>query len=298
MAGSMFDQLEQELLLGESRFLEEIERYVEKKKEQGEKLTPDDIVNWMRRYAYQGDIFSMLIQGLSGHGKTTLALQLAARYYKRGSRMGWSKALEYTMFDPVEIIATILRHLRQNKIVPLLIFDDAGAWLSKWGLTVDKRFFLEFTNLLRTSVGVIIYTDIWSISKYIRDTVKVRVMVQKLSRSQYEQYNIPADTNLEWSVARLYITKISLKGPYYKLLSEIVFPLELPKRVRARYNKKRHEYTAKLAGRVIKRLIESRAGKRILKTEAGRELLQEIAEMIGEELGEEETEEEFMDIEE
>ncbi len=42
----------------------------------------------------------------------------------------------------------------------LLIFDDTDAWLSKWRLRIDKRFFLEFTSLLRPSVDGSIYTDI------------------------------------------------------------------------------------------------------------------------------------------
>ena len=274
MARKKFDELEAEVLR-DDEFVRLIEEYVEQKVADEERLRIDDLVSWIRWVGERGDIFSILIQGQSGVGKTTLALQIAARYYRRGKLLGWKRALEHLMFDPIEVVSLIRKNLDLGRQVGLIIFDDAGAWLSKWGVTIDKRIYMEFSNLLRMAVKSIIYTDIFSVAKYVRDTAKLRVIVRKIPRSAYHEYGI-RDKEKEWSVARMYITDFSIRGPYYRLLGEIVYPLYLPEKVRRAYNRKRMEYTKRLADRVIKRLKESRSGKKLLKrSPAARELVEE-----------------------
>lgn len=275
-----FDPIEREVMADEF-FVRQLEEYVRSRQEEGEGLTLDELVGWIKAHIWRGDIFSMLIQGLSGHGKTTLALKIAARFYAKGRRPGWKAALEHLFFDPLEITAAILRAVRQGKLLPLIIFDDAGAWLSKWAVTADKRFFLEFSNLMRMAVGAILYTDIYAINKYVRDTAKMRVVVRKIPRSLYQEYGIDPGDRREWSAARLYVTKLSIKGVAYKKLVDIVYPLDLPRYVRSAYSKRRREYTGRLAQRVILRFLSSRGAKRIFESGGGEALLEELAEIAG-----------------
>lgn len=277
-----FDDLESQLVEYDT-FIEVLEEYVKRKTEEEGQFTIENLVHWIRSYGIKGDIFSMLIQGLSGSGKTTLALKIGAYYlfnFKK-NKPSYRQALKYTVFDPFDVLNIILKHLEQRKKVPIIIMDDAGSWLSKFVRTLDKTAFLEFYNLLRSSVNTLIFTDIWSIDKYIRDTVKIRALVRKIPQSQYENYGIPRDTRVEWSIASLYAVQLTINGPVKKKLTEIIYPLELPDYVRRAYEEERRKYTTQLAIRVFKRMVSSKSGLEQLESrESGRRLLKTIADIV------------------
>ncbi len=250
-------------------------------------LNPAFFAHIINMYIQHHDIFIMLIQGLSGHGKTTLALHIAAEFYKtyrknKKIKNGYTRALRYLMFDPLEIVSELIKQFRRQKPVDIIIFDDAGTWLSKWGITADKRTFLEFMNLLRTAVGAMIFTDIWSVAKYVRDISKVKVIVEKLSPSEYPRYGIK-DTKREWSIGKVYLTKISIKGVYETYIGDVLFPLDLPQVVRYKYNAKRTKYTMRLAARVISRILSNdKVIQNYAKSSSGRKFLEELMNLLEE----------------
>lgn len=240
--------------------LEAIEEYFEKRRLKEQVLTLDDIVDSIIELYNKVDMLSFLFQGLTGQGKTTFALKISARFYARINRdryeYYWKEALNHLYFDPLTLLSHIIKNIKKGNTIPLVILDDAGAWLSKWGLSSDKRGFLEFTNLLRETIGAIIYTDIFSIAKYIRDTVKIHGILEKLNYAQIRKLNL--DTKKEWSMCKLYTIKMNIRGIYMNHLGDIVFPLELPKHVRREYRAKRRKYTADLAVRVLRRIVTTR----------------------------------------
>ena len=109
----LFDDVEYELVAADD-FLSVASEFIEEREASG--ISLETIVDLIEVTQRRGDIFSLLIQGLSGHGKTTLALKLAARFYsRRTGGSGWYKALRYLHFDPLSILSTIMNHMRRGK---------------------------------------------------------------------------------------------------------------------------------------------------------------------------------------
>ena len=94
-----------------------------------------------------------LVWGIKGHGKTTLALELAHRFYR-----SWKKVFDHLVFTDAQLRNKILAFEDDPDYrVPLMVWDDPGVFMSKYKyrdlLAVE---FIEFFVAIRPRLAVLI----------------------------------------------------------------------------------------------------------------------------------------------
>ena len=133
----------------------------------------------------------VIIYGRRGGGKSTFSLKLATQFQMQYMNKDCGEAYkhvleEWLIHTPEEFSASI----KQWK--PILIWDDAGVWLSTyfWYLPEMRPYLIWFLNWYdtgRTDVGVLIFTTV-SVKKLppkVRDDVEViRVRVRRIGKGQ------------------------------------------------------------------------------------------------------------------
>jgi len=103
---------------------------------------------------------SALVFGKQGNGKTTYALITAKEVYEKlGYEDPWKIALDRLYFELPESIPILRQAFHERKKIPVIIFDDASIWFSKyyWYTDVQKAFFKIYA-LTRTLVTAVIFT--------------------------------------------------------------------------------------------------------------------------------------------
>jgi len=120
------------------------------------------------------DQLSILIVGIKGSGKTSLALKII-------------EALDLEIY-PELIIRTLPQLVRVYKLIvndvvklPYLIIDDVGNIVEKWGSSSKiHKLIYKMYNIDRPFIPLIILTDTFSLAKHFRELSKIYVITQKL----------------------------------------------------------------------------------------------------------------------
>jgi len=124
---------------------------------------------------------SALIFGMQGAGKTTYALRTAYAVY--GS---WEEALRHLFFDPLPALELLQEANEKGERVKLVIFDDAGWWLSKYLWYVEGGISTIFAinglfNLIRTLCSAVIFTSplVNDVLKPLREKCWLRIKIRR-----------------------------------------------------------------------------------------------------------------------
>jgi hypothetical protein len=113
----------------------------------------------LKEYKRDGFI-SALVFGKQGNGKTTYALITAKEVYEKlGYEDPWQIALDRLYFELPESLPILKQAFYERIKIPVIIFDDASIWFSKyyWYTDVQKAFFKIYA-LIRTLVTAVIFT--------------------------------------------------------------------------------------------------------------------------------------------
>jgi hypothetical protein len=113
----------------------------------------------LKEYKRDGFI-SALVFGKQGNGKTTYALITAKEVYEKlGYENPWETALDRLYFELPESLPLLKQAFYERSKIPVIIFDDASIWFSKyyWYTDVQKAFFKIYA-LIRTLVTAVIFT--------------------------------------------------------------------------------------------------------------------------------------------
>jgi hypothetical protein len=113
----------------------------------------------LKEYKRDGFI-SALVFGKQGNGKTTYALITAKEVYEKlGYEKPWQVALDRLYFELPESLPLLKQAFYERSKIPVIIFDDASIWFSKyyWYTDVQKAFFKIYA-LIRTLVTAVIFT--------------------------------------------------------------------------------------------------------------------------------------------
>jgi hypothetical protein len=172
-----------------------------------------------------------------GIGKSVLAVKILIHtYYRYLNRLpSWDDIKQYIVFKPSEFIELALRLSESKRRVPLIVWDDAGEWLSRFrSRTKFVAAVAESMEVLRTITGNIMFTATspGKLTKGIRESlsylitvavikhVKVGGRVVKVSRARV--YHVAED--MEWLFNRR-----SMPKPIYEWQFNVWLPDEIYK---------------------------------------------------------------------
>ena len=224
-----------------------------------------------RLYEHNGFISIMGI-GYMGVGKTSYALHVAKEVYG-----GWEHALDYLFFDvdPALDLIYKLAFDEDGKRIPLIIFDDAGLWLSRleWWREDIKRF-IELYNVIRSLFSAVIYTTpSKDLPGPILSKIQLRVTFKSISNGEAKQRLGLDDMHWRdlkgllklrgqnpdlWNLARGYtLHQLPSFMSFVKKRFEDVYPLHYPKDIYMKYEEKRREAVK----RAVIRLMSARKKK-------------------------------------
>lgn len=223
-------------------------------------FTLDDLVKEIVQGMKRDTTVDILVDGHKGVGKTTFALMLAWRVFRKvyGAKSDpWQKALDNLFFRPTTFLTYVASAVARGERIPVAILDDAGAWLGKWIMNAEKEAFFNAYDLSRTVFGGLIFTNVASIAKYIRSTVTYRIRIDPLDmdkryaiaeyvdgrNKEILHYSL-LNPRIKWSQARIYETWFDLKyEPRFKRKAVFYFPVLLPNNIYKAYIEKRQRYT-------------------------------------------------------
>ncbi len=213
----------------------------------------------MAEWAYLNEQHvTIIVGGQPGAGKTSFAVRILCAVYDCAAR---PDAAARRILLGQEGLLDFLRMQERSKgrREKLVIFDDAGVWLSRWFLTKEKAAVLEALNYVRDYVAVAIFTFVsGNVAKFVRDYASVRVLVRLLSRQEKEALGLDPDDL--WSVARVYRQYVAPDfSTRWRTLGEIVFRPRIPEPLYSRYYlRRRRSHSAQKR----RELIELLAGRR------------------------------------
>ena len=190
---------------------------------------------------------SAVIFGPQGTGKTTYAFKVMRDVYWKLNNLetkdqAWDVVKRYYFFELPEALELIYDALESDTRIPVLLFDDAGIWLSKYNWYEDyMKVFYKIFALIRTRVSAVIFTtpspeDLafflrekgWYQIKIVWANKKDRIAQAKLYKKVFER---DSKGNI--------VTKAK-----YKALDQ--FKVDLPDSFRAEYLEKRKATERKL----------------------------------------------------
>ena len=132
-----------------------------KKKNQDMLWLAEKIVDAYNEYGF----ISAVIFGKQGSGKTTYAMKaMRDVFYKlynlNTKDEAWEYVKKYYFFELPEALELIYNAFENNERIPVLLFDDAGIWLSKYQWYEKYMIvFYKFYALARTRVSAILFTS-------------------------------------------------------------------------------------------------------------------------------------------
>jgi len=113
----------------------------------------------LKEYKRDGFV-SALVFGKQGNGKTTYAMVTSKEVYEKlGYEKPWQTALDRLYFELPECLPLLKEAFYGRTKIPVIIFDDASIWFSKyyWYTDIQKTFFKIYA-LIRTLVTAVIFT--------------------------------------------------------------------------------------------------------------------------------------------
>ncbi|RLC85159.1 MAG: hypothetical protein DRJ03_12385 [Chloroflexi bacterium] len=189
------------------------------------------------------------IQGTQGLGKTTYALKVAKEVY--GS---WEKALDYMFFEPLPSLFLMKAAAEQGERIPLIIYDDAGKFFSKYLFQTEFQNFAVKISILFDVIrivcnAVILTAPVQDVLKEIRK--KCWWVVEIIEKDPY------------WSIAKIYKKKINAVGKvWHKQLAQDVFQPKLPDHIYEMYMKRRRQADLDVIEDAINEFLAAEAKRR------------------------------------
>ncbi|BFI75421.1 hypothetical protein [Sulfurisphaera ohwakuensis] len=107
---------------------------------------------------------SAVIFGQQGSGKTTYAFKVMRDVFWKINNLetkeeAWDYVRRHYFFELPDALELIYDALNNDVRVPVLLFDDAGIWLSKYDWFADyMKVFYKIYALIRTRVSAVIFT--------------------------------------------------------------------------------------------------------------------------------------------
>ncbi len=132
-----------------------------KKKDQNMLWLAEKIVDAYNGYGF----ISAVIFGKQGSGKTTYALKaMRDAFYKLYNLStkddAWEYVKKYYFFELPEALEVIYNAFENDQRIPVILFDDAGIWLSKYQWFEKYMIvFYKLYALIRTRVSAVIFTS-------------------------------------------------------------------------------------------------------------------------------------------
>ena len=206
----------------------------------------------LAKHAYKvNGYLQLFVFGEQGVGKTTYACLTAFQVYR-----DWDKVLKHLFFHPQPALAKLKETFKGGRRIPLIIFDDAGIYLSKYthlavkgGYTVTLNINRVF-NFMRTLCSTVILT---SPTPDILKDLREKSWFNAIVRPHPERSE-------PWRQAVILKRFPSLKGEtWLENVGEDSFPLKLPNDVYREYERKRNEAAEKILKDLDKVLPENEA---------------------------------------
>lgn len=119
---------------------------------------------------------SGIIFGRQGSGKTAFALKVMVEsiksIYNLDTQEAWNVAKRLLFFELTDALPIISYAVRNNIRLPVILFDDAGIWLSKYRWTKQyMKLFFDLYSVIRTRVSAVLFTTPSpdDIAKFLRE---------------------------------------------------------------------------------------------------------------------------------
>lgn len=135
---------------------------------------------------------SAVIFGKQGSGKTTYALKVARDVFWKLNNLqnkedAWDYVRKAYFFELPDALDKIQDAIDNDYRIPLIIFDDAGIWLSKYVWYEDyMKVFYKIYALIRTRVSAVIFTtpSPEDIAFYLREKGWYQIRVTMVNRNK------------------------------------------------------------------------------------------------------------------
>jgi hypothetical protein len=196
------------------------------------RITIQRLAEMIRKAAREDEHMSIVLIGKRGSGKTAFSLHLGKEVY--GS---YEEALKNLYLPTMikDLSRRVISTLQEDKVIPMVIMDDAGNSFMKYGGTTrEVRHWFRLVNLMRGAIACVVYTDVASIHKYLRSTSNYRGLV----RVKFEE------EEKKWSLVRLYEVRFNVfLDESVKPIAEIKYETRYPDHIYAKYKRMRNQIT-------------------------------------------------------
>ncbi|ACZ35793.1 DnaA-like protein [Betafusellovirus yellowstonense] len=135
---------------------------------------------------------SAVVFGKQGSGKTTYALKVARDVFWKLNNLenkddAWDYVRNAYFFELPNALDKIQDAIDNDYRIPLIIFDDAGIWMSKYVWYEDyMKVFYKIYALIRTRVSAVIFTtpSPEDIAFYLREKGWYQIRVTMVNRNK------------------------------------------------------------------------------------------------------------------
>lgn len=135
---------------------------------------------------------SAVIFGRQGSGKTTYAFKVARDVFWKLNNLenkddAWQYVRESYFFELPDALTKIQDAIDNDYRIPLIIFDDAGIWLSKYVWYEDyMKTFYKLYALIRTRVSAVVFTtpSPEDLAFYLREKGWYQIRVTMVNRKK------------------------------------------------------------------------------------------------------------------
>ena len=181
-----------------------------------------------------------------GIGKSVLAVKLLIHTYYRylGRVPTWDDIRQYIVFKPKEFVDLAIKLSEEKKRVPLIVWDDAGEWLSRFrSRTKFVAAVAESLEVLRTVTGNIIFTATspGKLTRGVRESLSYLITVAVVRTIKQ------GDRTIKVSRARLYYVAEDMEWLFNrkampKVMGEWLFRVWLPDEIYKPYFEYRQSF--------------------------------------------------------
>jgi hypothetical protein len=132
-----------------------------KKKDQNMLWLAEKIIDAYNEYGF----ISAVIFGKQGSGKTTYAMKAMRDVFYKLYNLStkddaWQYVRKYYFFELPDALEVIYNAFENDQRIPVILFDDAGIWLSKYQWYEKYMIvFYKLYALIRTRVSAVIFTS-------------------------------------------------------------------------------------------------------------------------------------------